>query len=28
MYLVLTILAMITMHFLEKRAARGFVRTT
>ncbi|NWA01832.1 ABC transporter permease [Pseudomonas gingeri] len=28
MYLGLTILAMIGMHFLEKRAARGFVRTT
>jgi polar amino acid transport system permease protein len=28
MYLGLTILAMATMHFMEKRAARGFVRTT
>jgi His/Glu/Gln/Arg/opine family amino acid ABC transporter permease subunit len=28
MYLGLTILAMIGMHYLEKRAARGFVRTT
>ena len=28
MYLGLTILAMVGMHFLEKRAARGFVRTT
>ncbi|GFM78537.1 MULTISPECIES: ABC transporter permease [Pseudomonas] len=27
MYLALTILAMIGMHFLEKRAARGFVRS-
>ncbi|AVO56724.1 amino acid ABC transporter membrane protein 1, PAAT family [Pseudomonas chlororaphis] len=27
-YLGLTILAMTVMHFLEKRAARGFVRTT
>jgi len=28
MYLGLTVLAMTGMHFLEKRAARGFVRTT
>jgi len=28
MYLGLTILAMVSMHFLEKRAARGFARTT
>lgn len=28
MYLGLTVLSMIGMHFLEKRAARGFVRTT
>jgi polar amino acid transport system permease protein len=28
MYLGLTVLAMTTMHFLEKRAARGFARST
>ena len=28
MYLGLTVVAMTAMHFLEKRAARGFVRTT
>jgi polar amino acid transport system permease protein len=27
-YLGLTSLSMVAMHFLEKRAARGFVRTT
>ena len=28
MYLGLTVLAMTSMHFLEKRAARGFARST
>jgi hypothetical protein len=28
MYLSLTVLAMTGMHFLEKRAARGFARST